>query len=506
MSDQSDVIAFLSSSDAFGGDAGPVQRIDTHGALVFLCGGTALKLKRAVHYDYMDLSTVDLRHKMLDRELSLNAPHAPTIYRDVVPVTRGADGLGLGGEGAVVDWVLRMNRFPSENELEAIDARGAFDNRLAAAVGQMIQRYHHSAPVRRGRGRVLIAEILDELGRVFAEFPGAVGTDRVDDYLAAARVALDGCGDLLDRRAEAGHVRRGHGDLHLRNLVVVEGKPVPFDALEFSEELGTCDVLYDLAFLIMDLDQRRLEQASTRVLSTYLACAQGTEDEGLAALPLFISVRAAIRAMVLLQTDKATDRPGASGAGIGSHIDAALAALDPQPPRLVAVGGFSGSGKSVLAGALAPGLGAAPGAVLLSTDEARKIASGVAQGAHLPEAGYSQGARGAVYDGLFARAEAILKAGHSVILDGTFLDPAQRAAAMDLAAGLGVPGHGLWLDAPVAELEARIAQRTGDWSDADVSVLARQMERGTGPLDWTRIDAATTLEQTLAAARLAVGV
>ncbi|GHD98324.1 kinase [Defluviimonas sp. 20V17] len=506
MNGQDETLAFLGSRAAFMAAPGSaaVERIDTHGAVVFLHGDAALKIKRAVHYDYMDLSTPEQRRKMLQRELDLNAPAAPMIYHDLQPVTRGPDGaLRIGGKGVALDWVLRMHRFAAKDELEAIAGRGALDDTLAEAIGRMVHGYHAAAPLRPGRGFELLGDILQELSRVFAGL--GQGAPDITAWLSDAGAKLRDVAPLLDRRAKQGQVRRCHGDLHLRNIVVIEGRPVPFDALEFSEDLGTCDVLYDLAFLLMDLCHRGLSRAAARVLSTYLAAANGAQDHGLAALPLFLSVRAAIRAMVLLQTDAATAQPGRSGPEIAAYLREARAYLRPAPPRLVAIGGYSGTGKSLLAHALAPYLGPAPGAVVLSTDETRKIAPDLGPAAALPAKAYSDGARAAVYDRMLARAGVLIGAGHSVILDATWLDPARRRAAMALAARLHVPAAGLLLTAPPKVLRRRIKARRGDWSDADVAVLEGQLARGAGGADWTRIEAGGTPEATLAAARARLG-
>ena len=357
---QSETVAFLSSGRAFGSGA-QVDVVQTHGAFVFLCGDTALKLKRAVRYDYMDLSTVDRRRAMLERELELNRPTAPEIYRDILPVTRDASGIALAGSGEVVDWVLRMRRFPAEAEFEAIAARGGFDDRLALATGAAIAQFHARAPIVPRPGGALISAILEELGRVFGEFPGADGTSSLAQWLGAAHSELEQIGPLLDARGAQGHVRRGHGDLHLRNLVVIDGRPVLFDALEFDETLGTCDTLYDIAFLVMDLCHRALPRQACRVLDAWLREARGTQDAGLQALPLFLSVRAAIRAMVLLQTDAARSVPGDHAQEIAAYLGLAITALQPPPPRLIAVAGLSCSGKSVLARSLAPRLCASAG-------------------------------------------------------------------------------------------------------------------------------------------------
>ena len=501
MPGQSEVIAFLSSPKAFDGN-GDVEVIETHGAIVFLCGTTALKLKRAVKYDYMDLSTLELRRLMLLREIELNAPQAPMIYRDVLPITQDADGLALGGTGPAVDWVLRMWRFPTEKEFEHIAARGELDDTLAAATGAAIAAYHEAMPVIRREGDRLIKDILAELDRVFAEFPRAAGADQVAAWLADVGNAFTGLQPVLAERGRDGHVRRAHGDLHLRNLVLIEGEPVLFDALEFDEDLGTCDVLYDIAFLIMDLCHKGMTQPACRVLDTWLSEARGKEDAGLVALPLFLSVRAAIRAMVLLQTDAARKTPGASSQEIEAYLALARDVLKPQQPVLVAVGGYSGSGKSVVAAMLAPTMGPLPGAVLVSSDIERK--AGLPKEIHLPKTAYSEGRRGAVYQAMLERAETLLCAGHSVLLDATFIDVGWRDEVASLAARTGVPFHGLWLDAPEGVLENRLLMREEGASDADVDVLRKQVQVPLGAMVWQRIDASRAIAEVLKDAQVQI--
>lgn len=492
MSGQDDIVAFLSRPSTFGEAAGEVEVIETHGALVFLCAGTALKLKRAVHYDYMDLSSPDKRHRMLMRELALNRPVAPAIYRDVVAVTREADGtLALGGAGAPLDWVLRMERFPAQDELTQVAARGALDDALATRLGARLAAFHRDAPVREPGEALGFRDIVDEVARVMAGFPQSRAAQAVPGWADAARGVLVTLGPILNERAAQGAVRRGHGDLHLRNLVLIGGDPVPYDALEFDEAMGTSDIVYDIAFLLMDLCHRDLARAACRVLDAWLLGFAGAQDAGLALMPVCLSLRAAIRAMVALQTGVARGTDGEGEAA--SYMAEALRYLAPPPPVCVAVGGFSGSGKSVLARALGPRIGAAPGAVRLATDVLRK-----AEG-HAPVS-YDPAARAAVYAAMMDRARAILAAGHSVVLDATFLDPDLRARAGDVARAAGVPFVGLWLDAPEEVLRQRVTGRAGDVSDADLGVLAGQIARGTGPLDWTRIDAGGTSDRTLAQA------
>jgi uncharacterized protein len=502
--DQSDVLRFLSDPATHGGLV--PEHIETHGAHVFLAGDEALKIKRAVRYDYMDFSTLPLREEMLKRELALNRPSAPGIYREVVPITRGASGFAIDGTGEPVEWVLRMKRFPKENELLHVAERGELDDRMAEELGRTVAAYHAQAPVRDADGAQLIRAILDELDDAFAGMTTELGADRTAAFHNLSRQSFDRISLLLSVRSRSGHVRRCHGDLHLRNLVLLDGRPVPFDALEFDEKLGTCDVLYDLAFLIMDLRHRDLGRAANLVLNTWLFDCGGTEDEGLRALPLFLAIRAAIRAMVDVQVDAATHHEGQSSSDARAYLDEALSFLAPPPPRLIAVGGLSGSGKTTQGRLLAPRIGAAPGAIHLRSDLERKRLAGVGPLEHLPDDAYTAEAGKAVYSRIMTRAETILAAGHSVILDATWLAPDERAAAEHLAARAGVPFAGLWLEAPASVLGTRVTARKGDASDADAQVVAKQLERDTGAMTWTRIDTSGTSDDVAQTIRTALGV
>ena len=496
---QDEVIRFLQSAAAF--PAARVEHVETHCAHIFLGGDLALKIKRAVRYDYLDQSTADLRRALLERELFLNQPTAPMIYQDVVPLTRAAGGgLEFDGNGPPVEWVLRMRRFAAECEMTAVADSGRLTDEVAEALGSVVQHFHSVCPVRQERGDDLIREILDELARVLAPLEPMVGGKLIESFLHRARQLWSGLAPVLRDRGASGHVKRVHGDLHLRNLLLIEGKPVLFDALEFDERLATCDVLYDLAFLVMDLCHRGLGRQANVAMTAYILAAAGAEDSGLVALPLFLSVRAAIRAMVLMQTDQVTGHAGTSTVEARQYLAQAAGYLDNFDPVLVAVGGMSGTGKTVVARDLAPGIGPFPGAVHLRTDTERKVRAA--------QVSYAPAAREAVYDQMFARAANLLAAGRSVILDGTFLDEAQRRTAEALAHKSGAGFRGLWLIAPLPVLVERVTSRKGDASDADASVVSAQARLAPADLrepSWTIIDACGTPQQTSAAANAAIG-
>lgn len=488
---QADVLAFLRDPATHGGIR--PEEVRTHSAFVFLAGDRAVKLKRAVRYDYLDFSTPEQRRTVLERELALNRPMAPMIYDRVAAVTRQkGGGLAFDGDGAAVDHVLLMHRFPKGAELSALAEAGRLDRPLAEALGAEVARYHAAAERRSADGAELIGEIVEELGQAFSGMTGTLGAAPVATYEGALRAAFVRAAPALSARGRDGRVRRCHGDLHLRNIVLIGGRPVPFDALEFDERLGTCDIAYDLAFLVMDLLHRRLGAAANACLAAWL---DGTGDTGaLGPLPLFLSIRAAIRAMVAVQTLGGSDGDRLA-AEARAYLDEAAAVLGPPPPRLVAVGGLSGTGKTTVARRIAPAIGAAPGAVHLRSDTERKTMLGVAPLTRLPAEAYAPAVSAQVYDRLFTRAAAILAEGHSAILDATFLDSGEREAAQDLARRAGVPFRGIWLAGDPSLLVARVAARQGDASDADAAVLGRQAARGAErPAGWAPVDASAEPE------------
>ena len=496
--DQTDVLDFLRNPKTHGIDT-PVEMITTHSAYVFLAGDLAFKIKRAVRYNYLDFTTLDARRKVIAHEQALNAPSAPAIYDRVVPITRDASGqLALGGTGEPVEYALRMHRFAREDELTCIADAGKLTRDLADRLGHVIADLHAAAERRPADGAVLIAEIIAELREAFAGMEPTLGHDRLAAYFRRTDQVFADRAALLSGRSAEGRVRRCHGDLHLKNLVMIDGQPVPFDALEFDERLGTCDVFYDLAFLVMDLLHRGLKDQANVLLNSYLR--QSGDIAGLATLPLFLSIRAAIRSMVAVQT--------LSGAVAGdialdarNYLEQATGYLSPLPPGLVAVGGLSGSGKTTVAAGVAADLGPAPGAVHLRSDLERKAMFGVAPLDRLPDEAYRAGVSRTVYARLLDTAGRALQAGHGVIVDATFLGSQDRQAVEALATRLRVPFHGIWLSADPATLERRVATRAADASDADVGVLRAQLGRGAGPMRWTDIDASGTPGQVIEAVK-----
>jgi hypothetical protein len=498
--EQHDVIAFLSRADAYGEGVRHVERIDTHGSVVFLAGPRVFKLKRAVRFPYMDYSTPERRRAMCETELAINRRTAPMLYEAVVPVTRGTAGLALGGDGEPVDWLVVMRRFDQDALFDRMAERGALTRDHMTALAAAIAAFHAAAEPRRDSGGAAgIAWVVD--GNATGLRDAGADIDRADAtrFERACHDGLRRLATLLDARRDAGLVRRCHGDLHLRNICLLDGRPVLFDAIEFNDRISCIDTLYDFAFLLTDLERRGLRGHANAAFNAYLEAA--SDENGLAALPLFLACRAGVKA----QTVAASAHAQASAEKRKSLLDEARACLTlgldllaPPPARLLAVGGLSGTGKSTVARLVAPRLGAVPGAVVLRSDVIRKRIAGLAATDRLDPGAYTPESAGAVYGEMVAAARQVVGAGHSAIADAVFAKPEERDAVAAAARKAGVPFIGVWLEAPPEQLAGRIAARRGDASDATVEVLRRQLAYDLGPLDWHRVDASGSAEATAA--------
>lgn len=477
--------------------------IETHAARIFLRGGTALKIKRPVRYDFLDFRRLDDRKAVLDRELELNAPNAPMLYQAVVPITRSAAGTAaLNGQGEVLEWALQMAAFPPENELSAIARQGALDWQLAEALGEMIHDLHAKAPPRAENGAELTFEILNEFRREFQSLGHkgvALDIWPVLDALEAGHARLS---SLLQERSDAGCLRRCHGDLHMRNIVVLDGRPVAFDALEFSERLGTCDVLYDLAFLLMDLDVAGQGRAANDVLNAYIAAEDDMAAlQGLGALPFFKSMRAVIRVMVAAE-QFALSRDKAKLTEAKTYIAYARHAIRPLRGAVYAIGGLSGTGKTTLARGLRAELG--PGAIHIRSDVERKRLAGVTARTRLSAAFYDRQSSLATYAAMHARARICLEYGLPVLLDAVFSEEKERDEVTALARQFDVECHAVWLEAPQETRSDRVSHRHNDASDADAGVVRAQSAKDCGSINWPRVRTDGGYARTLDAVRRAL--
>jgi aminoglycoside phosphotransferase family enzyme/predicted kinase len=510
--DQTEIIDFLAQPEAYApiqseptagaavepGGVEQVQRIDTHISHVFLAGAHAYKLKRAVRLPYLDFSSEGLRRRWCEREVEINRRTAPMLYQGCVPVVRSEDGgLAIGGEGQAVDWLVVMTRFDAEAVFDRLAAAGRLDRFAVEILADVVARFHASAEPRPDHGgAAALARVIAGNRQSFAECAaGSVDREAVARLDAKTVSELERVAPLLERRSRDGFVRRCHGDLHLRNIVAWQGLPVLFDAIEFSDELAEIDVLYDLAFLVMDVGERCGRHLACLLLNRYLDATGDTA--GLAAMPLFLAIRAAIRSHVEAAAGGGGERAAAASA---RYFAEAEACLTPRPPRLIAVGGLSGSGKSRLARDLAPFVGLAPGARIVRTDTTRKRLAGVGFNTRLAPALYGEAMTRKTYEAVYAEVRTALAAGYAVIADAVFGKPEERAAIARVATEAGVPFQALWLQAPPPVLEERVTRRRMNASDATAEVVRLQLSYDLGPIDWPRQDTQAAADVVLAEA------
>jgi aminoglycoside phosphotransferase family enzyme/predicted kinase len=501
--DQRDIIAFLSTPQAFGAGCERVDRLETHISIVFLGGDRAFKLKRAVRLPYVDYSTPARRKACCDAEVRLNRRTAPDLYGGVVAVTQSSSGaLEIGGVGTPVDWLVAMRRFDQDRLLSAVALRGEMDDELAARMGAAAADLHASADARRDHGGLAAMQWVVDENDAELSAAGAVVSQqargRLHDTLAAA---LGQHRDLLEGRREQGWVRECHGDLHLGNIFLTGDRPVIFDCIEFNDELSCIDVLYDVAFLVMDLVHRGLPAAANAALNAWLERLPHYDALGL--LPLFVACRAAIRAKILITAARLADDPARITrlhTEANAYLTRALGFVAPEAGAIVAIGGLSGSGKSTLARCLAPTIGRSPGAVVLRSDVVRKRRFGVKPTERLADAAYGGDVTSSVYEELVRSARAVARAGYVAIIDAVAGTEAQRATIREAAVAEHVPFVGLWLEAPLEMMEARLTARRGDASDATAAVLRRQQAQATAPSDWAHLDASQTADRVAEAA------
>ena len=505
---QEEALRYLADPATYGLKS-PVGRVDTAGAVVFLAGNDVYKIKRAVTFPFMDLSTLEKRREACQAEIAVNRDNAPGVYLEAAPIVRTPSGLVIGGEGEAIEWVCHMRRFDEDATLDRIADRGGISDSIVDRLARAIRRSHARAPLRDGtRAANELESYIQQNDAAFGHYPNLFPRARARWLTRESRLAFAVARPALLRRGRDGFVRRGHGDLHLGNIALIEGEPVLFDAVEFSDAIASGDVLYDLAFLLMDLEARRLRRTANRLFNQYLALEPPEALAGLSALPLFMSLRAAIRAKVeAARADKLHGEARHEAHTLArSYFDLAGEFLRYVAPRLVAVGGLSGTGKSALSESLAPRLGRAPGALWLRSDVERKAMFEVEETVRLPDKAYATEVSREVYRRLDEKARRALNAGAAVVLDAAFPTRAMRIAAACISAETGVAFDGLFLEAPPAVRFARVAGRRADASDADEVVARRQQAEPLGERGWSAIDASGGLDATVARAAAALGL
>lgn len=459
--------------------------IETHISWVLLAGRHAYKVKKPLRLPFVDYSTLERRRHCCEEELRLNRRLAPALYLDVVAITGSAQAPAIGADGPAIEYAVHMRRFDDGALLsERLRARalGAADIDACAA---LLARFHREAPVARADSGFASAQQRVALAR--AALDGAAPLATADEALLLSRwLAVQGrrLAPHWAERLRGGHVRECHGDLHLANLIAVDGGVQAFDGIEFDPALRWIDVIDDIAFPVMDLQAQGRGDLAFRLLNAWLD-ASG-EHDGLTGLRHALVYRALVRAQVArLRRDVAQAR---------RYLDAALHWIRHAPPWLAVMHGLPGSGKSFVSQRLLQ----AHGAIRLRSDVERKRLFGLDATADSRGSGqdiYRGDATRRTYDALFAGARTALRAGWPVVLDAAFLRQAEREAAAALARERHVPWRIVHCEAPPEVLRERLRTRQGDASEADEGTLA-VLQAAEEPLtaqEWLRVEAASLL-------------
>ena len=496
------LIEALRDPSAYPHPVGAVDVIETHISSVLLAGDYAYKVKKPVQFGFVDFSTLDRRRTCCEEEIRLNRRTAPSLYLGVVPITRRQAGLRIGGEGSAVEYAVRMRRFGPDARLDQLAAAGKLDGGVIDRLAATIAAFHaqcERVPEGSTLGTAASAHAwamstVRQLQCLVAERPVPGQRQRVDALADWIEAEFARCAALFDARRTAGFVRECHGDLHLANVALVDGAPVPFDCIEFNPELRFIDVMSDVAFTWMDLLDHRLDRLAARFVNRYL---EETGDyDGLSLLRFCAVYRALVRALVALirrdQTGAARVRDHEQDA-CERYLEIAERLTRQQPPLLVAVGGVSGSGKTTVARELIEHLGA----VCVRSDVERKRLAGLTPaartGAALGAGLYAEPVTRATYRRVVEVAAAVVDAGFPGIVDATFQRRSDRHSLAAAAAQHGARYAFVLCEASPAILRARVAARSArgnDASDATLPVLADQLATFEPP---DREEAALTL-------------
>lgn len=473
------LLAALAEPRAYPHASGAIAVLQTHISAVFLAGDFAYKVKKPVKLPFLDFTSLQARRHFCGEELRLNRRTAPQLYLDVVAITGTPDAPRVGGTGLPIEYAVRMRRFRQEDLLDRALAEGRITPEAIDELALALARFHASLePAAAGSGfgsrNTIAAQTRANFSEMQAIGPGADADAPFRRLRAWSEGELERLAAAFERRQASGCVRECHGDLHLGNIAFMEGRPTPFDCIEFDPELRWNDVMSEVAFLAMDLLHRERRDLAFRFLDAYLG-ATGDYD-GLGVLRHYLVYRALVRSKVALI--RCAQRAGEPEADCPAYLRLALAiALDARP-ALVLMHGLSGSGKSVLASQLLGPLGA----IRLRSDLERKRLAGMApaerSGSPVLGGLYTAGMSGHTYARLRAIAEEHLLDGWPILVDATFLKRAERSAFGKLAERLGVPFAIVSCTAQESTLCERIQKRSAhgaDPSEATLEVLVHQM-------------------------------
>ncbi len=458
------------------------QLVETHISWVLLTGPYAYKIKKPMDFGFLNFTSLESRRQFCHKELELNRRLAPQLYLEVVPITGTPEQPQLGGEGTPFEYAIKMRQFDQEQLFDRLQSRNELSEAHIDELTDQVAQFHSTIakadPASEfGQPEQVFFPVQQNFDQIRPLLDDATLLAQLDQLEAWAQDSYQRLIPIFEQRKAHGFIRECHGDIHLGNITLVDGKTTLFDCIEFNEAFRWTDVMADLAFLLMDLEDRGLKRFANRVLNRYL---EHTGDYGgLEVLNFYKAYRAMVRAKVALFTKGASGEFKAEqDRKYRNYADLAESYTFVPSRCLVITHGVSGSGKSTLSNVLVDRLGF----VRLRSDIERKRLHGLSglqtSGSELNGGIYGPESTQATYQRLTDLALQLLRCGYAVIADATFLQREQRAPMEAVAEAQGVPYLILSCEADISTIRDWISARQAarnDASEADLKVLDQQL-------------------------------
>ena len=458
----------------------PIELIQTHISYVLLTGDYAYKLKKPANFGFLDFSTLEKRKHFCEEELRLNQRGAGELYLEVIPLTLVGEQYHLGGTEEAVEYTVKMRQFPQECLFSELFGNGNLQENQLEELGRVVAQYHAQAETNdyiRSFGEV--SQVRLAIDENYQQAEKYIGGPQTQTQFEETKQYTDNFfvehSELFKNRIENNYICECHGDLHLRNIAFWHEKIMLFDCIEFNEPFRFADVMYDVAFTVMDIEARGRKDLGNAFLNAYV---EETGDwEGLQVLPLYLSRQAYVRAKVnsfLLDDPNVSDVVKEEASKTASaYYHQAWEYTKPQQGKLILMSGLSGVGKSTTAKYLARKLNA----VHLRSDAVRKHLAGIPLLARGGDEIYTAEMTQKTYSRLLALGIILANQGWSVILDAKYDRQDLREAAISQAKQHQLPVHIINCIAPLEVIQERLLNRTGDIADATADLLTSQINQ-----------------------------